>query len=526
MLNQKEISRLIDKIINNKRLRVATARENHFLFFNIYLSHYVTYETAPFHKEIFDITENEEYTIAVICAFRSSGKSTQMSLSYPLWSIMGNQQKKHILIISKTQDMAKRILGNLKDELTNNELLKSDMGPFRSATSKWGGGTIDLDKYKARIVVASVEEGIRGIRYGTHRPDLIICDDVEDIKSVATQTSRNKTYEWFKGDLIPTGDRNTRTIVIGNLLHEDSLIMRLKKEIEEGKGKGIFKSYPLIDDDGKCLWPGKYPTEKDIEAEKAKLNDDIAWSREYLLKIISDAERVVHPDWLHYYDKLPNQSSGLNNPKLDYVAIAVDWAVSEKDSADYTAILTGIVYGREKDMVIYILPNPINERMVFPTSRKLVEQLYFSWTEQGHNVRLWFDSTSTQLGFGQELRLQGINAEGVTSTGDKRSRIAMTTAMIQTGRVLFPREGAEELIHQLIGFGKERYDDLADAFAMMILKIMENNVLNNDPIMIKGSIMSDNYLSDHKPTKRKRGTLRYDMENSDPHGWGEASKQW
>ena len=35
--------------------------------------------------------------------------------------------------------------------------------------------------------------------------------------------------------------------------------------------------------------------------------------------------------------------------------------------------------------------------------------------------------------------------------------------------------GCEELIEQLIGFGKEKHDDLADAFTILVLRIIENN---------------------------------------------------
>jgi len=39
--------------------------------------------------------------------------------------------------------------------------------------------------------------------------------------------------------------------------------------------------------------------------------------------------------------------------------------------------------------------------------------------------------------------------------------------MIQTGRIIFPRHGAEELVQQIVGFGAERHDDLVDAFTII-----------------------------------------------------------
>jgi hypothetical protein len=43
----------------------------------------------------------------------------------------------------------------------------------------------------------------------------------------------------FYGEVIPAGDRNTRLIIVGNLLHEDSLLMRIKEEIENKSKRNI-----------------------------------------------------------------------------------------------------------------------------------------------------------------------------------------------------------------------------------------------------------------------------------------------
>jgi len=486
MLNQNELNSWINQIVNNKKLRVEAAQSSHLLFFHMYLADHVEYETAPFQKEMFDLTQDESKKFLVICAFRGSAKSTYMSLSYPLWAIMGKQQRKHVLITSRTQAMVKRIFDNLRKELSENGLLRSDMGPFQSERTKWGGGTLELERYGARITVASVEEGIRGIRHGKYRPDLIIADDVEDLGSVRTREGRDKTYDWFNGDLIPAGSKNTRIIVIGNLLHESSLIMRLREEIKSGQRNGVFKFYPLFNNNGDCLWHGKYPDKESIDAEKKKLGDLAAWSREYLLKIISDSERAVHPSWIHYYDQTPPKRSTDHSMDLQYIGIAVDLAISEKESADYTAIVCGAVYGKKQDMKLYILPDVINKRMDFTTAKRTVADLYTSFRERGYPVKLWFDNTSFQDAFGQDLKYMGIEAEGCPTQGsDKRTRLSMTTHLMKEGRLLFPRSGAKPLITQLIGFGVEKHDDLADAYTILALMAMKYNKPDNTPITVE-----------------------------------------
>jgi len=86
----------------------------------------------------------------------------------------------------------------------------------------------------------------------------------------------------------------------------------------------------------------------------------------------------------------------------------------------------------------------------------------------------------------QELNRQGCHAEGVNPGQDKRARLTLTTQLLENGNILFPRKGCEELVTQLTGFGYEKYDDLADAFSMLILSILKHN---QKPPVITGCIV-------------------------------------
>ena len=291
--NEKEIIKIIKRARNDRLFRIHLTRNSHLWFFLIYFSHYIEYPTAPFQKEIFAITEDEKIETAVIAAFRDSAKSTIVSLSYPIWAILGKQQKKFILLLSQTQNQARQHMANLKIELEANQLLRSDLGPFQMPEDEWRLYSIVLPDYKARITAVSSEQSVRGLRHGHYRPDLIICDDIEDLESVKTQEGRNKIYQWLTGDVIPAGDNNTRLIIVGTILHEDSLIRRLQKKIDRGTFDGIYKEYPITNEENQPLWPGKFPDKKSIRREKRKIISRTAWQREYYFKIISDSNRVV-----------------------------------------------------------------------------------------------------------------------------------------------------------------------------------------------------------------------------------------
>src|SRR5439155_412957 len=94
------------------------------------------------------------------------------------------------------------------------------LAPNFDISDEWGSNSIVISKFGARITIASTEQSIRGLRHGEHRPDLVICDDVEDLNSVKTREGREKTFQWLTGEVLPIGDQNTKLMIIGNLLHE------------------------------------------------------------------------------------------------------------------------------------------------------------------------------------------------------------------------------------------------------------------------------------------------------------------
>ena len=477
---------IIEQIIKDRKVRIKITRENHWWFFLVYLGHYITHPPAIFHNELFRITEDTSIKNAVIVSFRNSAKSTIITLSYAIWSILGKQQKKYVLILGHTMYQAQTYMKNIKEEFETNETLRNDLGPFKEE-DEWQAYSLVIPKYNARITCASYEKGIRGLRYRQYRPDLIICDDVEDLESVRTLEAREKTYNWLTGDVIPSGDQNTRLIVIGNLLHEDSLIMRLRKNIKDKKLDGIFRSYSLIDNKENITWPGKFPTNVEIDNLRKSVGDEIAYQREYMLIIVPDANRVVHSNWIHYYDKIPKET----DLSFMYTATGIDLAISEKETASYTAMVSAKVYGQGEDMRIYILPYPINERMGAPKTLKTAKELS-ERLGHGRRTKLFIEDVSYQRSLVQNLQKENYPAIGVPTLGqDKRARLATVAPAIENGTVLFPKQGAEILISQLIGFGAEKHNDLADAFAILTGKIIGENTGRPDPFPDQGNHHND-----------------------------------
>jgi predicted phage terminase large subunit-like protein len=466
---------LVRKMMKDRLVRIAITKESFLFFFHFYYAHYVKYETADFQKEIIHYLESSTTENLFVVAFRGSGKSTMITTAYPIWAILGKQQKKFCIIFCQTRIQAKQHLMNIRRELEGNDLLKKDLGPFQEESDEWGSFSLVFKKHNARITVASTEQSIRGLRHNEHRPDLLICDDVEDVQSTKTREGRDKTYNWLRGEVIPAGDKTTRLIMVGNLLHEDSLLMRIKEEIDLRKATGTFKEYPLLNEKGTCLWPGKYPNEEAITQERLRVANEISWQREFLLKIIPSEAQVIHREWIHYYDEIPLTKRDSFGYSLDMgITIGVDLAISQSESADYTAMIPCRIIGDGPDAIYYILPDIINRKITFPETVELCKVLHRAYYA-GRNPTFVIEDVAYQKSLPQQLENEGIhNIKTVKPNQDKRTRLALTAHLIQQGKILFPRKGAELLINQLVHFGVEKHDDLADAFSSLVLSNLEN----------------------------------------------------
>lgn len=459
---------MVNAMVKDRKVRVAITKQSHLHFFHFYFAHYVKYPTADFQREIIHLTEDETINNLYIIAFRGSGKSTLVTTSYPLWAIFGRQQKKFVIIACQTRNQAKQHMMNLRRELETNAILKRDFGPFQEERDEWGSGSLVFSRLNARITVLSTEQSIRGLRHNQYRPDLIICDDVENMDSAKTREGRQKTYQWLTGEVIPAGDLNTKLVIVGNLLHEDSLLMRIARDIVEKKLEGTFRAYPLLNQYGDTLWPGKYPTPRHIDREKMKLGNDIAWRREFMLEIVPAEDQVVHREWIRPYSLAPHDLK----PRL--IILGVDLAISEKSTADCTAMVTGIVYGRGDKFKTHITPRYINKRMNFPETIAQLKRQYQIMRPLGPTV-IVVEDVGYQRAVIDQLKHDGFNVEGIRVSGDKRSRLMTVTPMIQRGKFLFAPKGAEEIIEQIVGFGVEKHDDLVDAFTLVAHKAISED---------------------------------------------------
>lgn len=471
-------------IIRSPALRQRLAMESIEYFFAIYFPDYISngYEPAPFHKKFFRLIEDEKTPLVIVLAFRGSAKSTFFSTLYPIWAITGHLRKRFIVIITQTQQQAKKIMDNIKNPLENNGLLKSDTGPFVIEGSEWSSMSITLKKYDARIMVASTEQSIRGLRFNQHRPDTVILDDIEDLASVKTKESRDKLYNWYLGDVLGLKDLGTRFFLLGTRLDNDDLPSRLINEIDKNTRDGEYLIIPIVEN-GKITWPGKYPNMQAINEEERKVGNKVAWQREFMMNLVSSEEQLIKPEWITYYDKLPSFDD------LTEIIIGTDLAIKQNESADFTSMIIVYVFGEGREAQYYVGSPIINRRLTLHAMSETAYQIYSSLPKD-YPITFVVEDVGYQLAAIQELQQKGVPVEGIKPHGqDKYTRTSIITPLFENKRVHFLPEH-KSLVDQLLGFPNERHDDMVDALVYALIQCQKSES-EGEPELFIASILPD-----------------------------------
>jgi len=508
ILSKQEQEEFIRRMIEDEAFRREATAGSLFWFMRCYLPRHASIGTADFQKEILGLLERNIPGVTIIAAFREGGKSSMLRAHIIHQIVTG--AKHFALIGSKTERQSQDHLKSIKREFEDptNFFLQRDLGPFREESDEWGK-CIVIPRYDAKIAAVSVEQTVRGIHYRQYRPDLIQLDDIEDLNSIKSKEATDKIHDWFERDMIPAGSQHARIVIASNLLAEDSVLTRIRMDIEAGKRDGIFRSYPLVDAEGNVAWPEKFPTPESLEQEKRR-HTELAWKQEFLLLPVTDAEPVVREEWLKFYHDLPKPDA---YPEHRLRLISVDPAISDKAQADCTAIVSADVYGYGEERRIYIRRDPVNRRgLSAKETVDLAKALHDEAIGMGRRAEVMVETVGMQSIFPEMMRDAGIMRVHGFNPGrqDKRERLSLAGYAVQMGQVYFPdNEAKGPLLHQILNLGSG-HDDLADAFSMLILKLTELDAKSQ--IIFPQSSASENPPDLNNPDVRKAEELKMDQQ--------------
>lgn len=286
---------------------------------------------APFHEEWSNILLNGSGHFAVE-AFRESAKTQIViranllhALTYP------NEKRSFLVVICATQRTASKKLVEVSREFLSNP----DMSRMMTSVRENSGLAFEVEYQtgqSVRIEAYGKGAAVRGLSWGSKRPDLVIIDDPQDEEDARSETVTASDWDWFLSDVYFLG-QSTRIFIIGNNLGERCIMECIMRRAESLKFTA--KKIPILTADGKSAWPAKWPL-KEIEQDRNRYalqgKTDI-WYRNKMCECISPDSQKFKREYFRYYE-VP--------PKLNEMNIytAVDLAISEKPNADYSAIVT------------------------------------------------------------------------------------------------------------------------------------------------------------------------------------------
>ena len=458
----------------NKFAKIGLAKVSFYHFLMNYLEDDFELEPAMFHQEMIDALDSVDdlNKYIAIMGFRGSAKSTILE-AFALWSLI-NGKHNFIIYIRSTIDDAKMSLANIRNRIEENKQLQQDFNivlgdKHHDFREKWSESQITVGE--CTMMARSRGQKIRGKKFKKSRIDLIIGDDLEDIKDADTKEKREATRQWFFAEVLPATKQgvladNVKVVLLGNLVHKDCLIKHLAKS-------NIVKvlEFWLFDKDGNITWQGLYPDMVAVEREHQKVLiageglGEIIWAREYLGKEVDPEDMLLSLSDIQYYPDEWLQR------KAERAGVGVDFAISKKQTADYTAMVKGIdVKNDEGELRLLIMKNNVEKRLNFAET---IQEAVNINNIMPHGTKFYPEKVAYQQSAIEIMEKNGISVIPMPAVGDKKARIASACFYVKNGRVLFPREGAEKVITSLVGFGIEAHDDSADAFADLVLGMIK-----------------------------------------------------
>lgn len=212
------------------------------------------------------VYEKGESSHVIVNTPPEHGKSTTITVYYSIWRICKDPNVR-IVIVSKTQSMAKKFLHQIKTILTHPRFrdLQLDFAPG-------GGWEQTADVWAAEMIYIGGEErdsaekdptvqvlGIGSQIYGA-RADVIIIDDAVIL---ANAHEFEKQIDWIQQEVMTRPGHNGVVLVVGTRVRPIDLYVELKnpKRYPDGENPWTYLSQPAVlayaDDpqDWVTLWP-------------------------------------------------------------------------------------------------------------------------------------------------------------------------------------------------------------------------------------------------------------------------------
>ena len=279
-----------------------------------------------------------------------------------------------------------------------------------------GGGSIDfwsLDSY----------DSIRGRKYACVVPDE--CAMVSDLADAWQQAIR-PTLTDYKGDAW--------------------FMSTPKQRSDFNRMKAQYANDPIWQVTERPTSDNPFISADEIEAARREL-PALVFAQEFLGQSVDIQGSLVKREHLRYGEA----------PQGLRIGMGVDLAISQKDSADYTAV---VVVGYDKESGQRYVLDCVRDRVSFHNVVDLVKRMADKW----HPARINIESVQYQIAVVQELlRKTSLPVKAVKPDRDKVARFQSLQARYEQGLVTHVRTLPQDFERELLDFPSGEHDDMVDA---------------------------------------------------------------
>lgn len=418
--------------------------------------------TPAFHREAWALYASDAAACEVI-APRDHAKSTGLTTVYTLAECLFRTSD-YVILVGSTEDGSAEQLGNIVEELTENEDIIREFGVKKFLRTSNTDVICEMnDGHRFRIIAKGAEQRIRGRLWKGKRPNLLVCDDMEDDEQVENADRRAKFRRWFFRAAKQALSKTGKIRVHGTILHEDSLLNRLRRN---RTWKSLFyKAHAGFDDFSEILWPERW-SEDQLRSRRQEFIEDgdaAGYSQEFLNDPLDHSEAFLRKS-----EFIPMSADDYESDKI--ICIASDFAVSKADKANRTSFTVG---GKDVNNLLHFIdqrtgrwdPMEWIEEM-FSLQRRWNPEVF--WVEDGV---IW-KAVKAMVYREMQIRDIRINIEAIPSVKDKATRGRSYQRRMRAGQCRFDARadwysGFEMENLRFTGTAAATLDDQFDSAALL-----------------------------------------------------------
>jgi len=417
-----------------------------------YFTELLGYKNAPHHKAIYEKLRDPRVKRLLIIMPPGHGKSTCVTVNYPLWAV-GKNPNLRIIVSSHTKDFVASFIREITARMESQDYKEvfGDLKPARP--NKWAQNEIIVRRSTILKDPTFVALGTEQATIG-RRADIIICDDIVDEDWASSEVMREKLRTWFKKELLERLEPEGRLVVVGTRWHFNDLYAELLQD--ESYEKLVF---PVLSKENEPLWTERWPLE--VLLARRKEIGSIAFSAQYLCDPTPMEGAIFKAEWLHYWHRTSEDHSQkiYRLPPKEKLRIFQGWdlAISEQPESDWTVCAT---VGLAEDGPVYLL-DYYRAKIDFPTQVKQVQAQALAWKP----VKIEVESNAFQRALPQSLRHAALPIAETRQTKNKLTRLMRLAPYFENGTIRISKNH-DDFLQEYLQFPKGEHDDILDALKL------------------------------------------------------------